>query len=329
MTGAVGAGVAVGSGKLITWNMATDWNGNVATLSYTVTADDGVIPAPDGFALIPAGSFLMGDQSSPLVGNPGELPVRSVQVSGFLLAKYEVTKGLWDEVRAWGAANGYTDLPAGGGKAANHPVHSINWYAMVKWCNARSQKDGLTPCYHTSVTQGSADIFMSGTPTQLDSMMVNWGANGYRLPTEAEWEKSARGGLVGQNFPWGNTINHTYDNYLNSNYSYESPQNQGYHPTYATGGEPYTSPVGCFSANGYGLYDMAGNVWEWCWDCFGSYPAGSQTDPRGASSGSSRVVRGGCWYDGAYRCRVADRVGYGPGRNTNFVGFRTARSLVP
>ena len=103
-----------------------------------------------------------------------------------------------------------------------------------------------------------------------------------------------------------------------------------YHPTYAVNGYPYTSPVGSFAPNGYGLYDMAGNVWEWCWDWYGSYAAGSQTDPRGATSGSRGVFRGGCWGADAYRCRVANRyIGSPPGDNGNYLGFRVARSSVP
>jgi formylglycine-generating enzyme required for sulfatase activity len=304
----------------------------------STTADRYTPPTPDGFALIPAGSFQMGDQSNPLVGLGGELPVHSVSVSAFYMGKYEVTKELWDAVRAWGLTNGYTDLPVGNGsfasKGANHPVHSITWYDMVKWCNARSQKEGLTPCYTVS-----GATYKTGQSAPV----CNWSENGYRLPTEAEWEKAARGGVAGKNFPWGtDTITHSQANYnvISSNgttndYNYDLTPRPGYlieyyyHPTYAVGGEPYSSPVGSFAPNGYGLYDMAGNKWEWCWDWYGSYAAGSQTDPSGPSSGSNRVRRGGSWYTSASSCRTAFRVSSNPTGTISYIGFRIARSSVP
>jgi formylglycine-generating enzyme required for sulfatase activity len=150
-----------------------------------------IVPISAGFSLIPAGSFQMGDALAE--GLSQELPVHTVQVSAFYMAKHEVTKALWDEVRTWAAGNGYTDLPVGGGKAADHPVQAINWYAMVKWCNARSEKNGLTPCYRVC-----SEIYRFGE----NEPDCNWEANGYRLPTEAEWEKAARGGLSGKRFPW-------------------------------------------------------------------------------------------------------------------------------
>jgi formylglycine-generating enzyme required for sulfatase activity len=270
----------------------------------------------------------MGDQSSPLVGNGTELPVHTVQVSAFYMGKYEVTKEEWDAVRTWGLANGYADLAAGNGsyasKGANHPVHSITWYDMVKWCNARSQKEGLTPCYTVS-----GATYKTG---QNSAVACNWSANGYRLPTEAEWEKAARGGAAGRNFPWGgDTISHSQANYKSSSsYTYDVSPTRGYHPTYAVGGFPYSSPVGSFAPNGYGLYDMAGNMGEWCWDRHGSYTAGSQTDPRGAVSGSARVDRGGGWIGNASGCRAAIRWGDDPSDPyDNGMGFRLARSSSP
>jgi formylglycine-generating enzyme required for sulfatase activity len=273
--------------------------------------------------LIPAGSFSMGDSFTE--GYSDERPVHTVYVSAFYMQATETTKAQWDDVANWAASNGYDINAAGGsGKASNHPVYYVTWYECVKYCNARSQKEGLTPCYTVSGTTYKAG---SSTPD------CNWSANGYRLPTEAEWEKAARGGVSGKRFPWGDTINHSYANYYNSTYSYESPQGVGYHPTYNDGVSPYTSSVGSFEPNGYGLYDMAGNVWEWCndWYSSGYYATADATtnNPRGASSGSNRVVRGGSWSVSALYCSAAGRGNCGPGSIYDYVGFRPARSSVP
>ncbi len=284
-----------------------------------------MVPAatPPNMALIPAGSFTMGDS---LDGNSSALPLHTVYVSAFYMDKYEVTKALWDDVYNWAITHGYSFDYAGSGKAANHPVQTIDWYDSVKWCNARSEKEGRTPAYYSSAAQTT--VYRSGQ-VNVDNSWVKWNM-GYRLPTEAESEKAARGGASGQRFPWtdANTITHSRANYYSySGYAYDISPTRDFHPTFNDGVYPYTSPVGYFAPNGYGLYDMAGNVWEWCWDWYGLYSSGSQTDPRGPTGGSYRVFRGGSWFtDIGISCRTANR-GYGviPSIRYDFIGFRSVR----
>jgi formylglycine-generating enzyme len=271
----------------------------------------------DGLVLIPAGAFTMGRTSGDTDSNA---PPVTVNVSAFYMGKYEVTKAEWDEVQAWAVKNEYADLPAGAGKGPEHPVHTVSWFDIVKWCNARSEREGLEPVYSVAGV-----VMKSGTlvPT------ADWDANGYRLPTEAEWEKAARGGVAGKRYPWGaDTISHNQANYFSTGSSFGNLSgNAGYHPSYTAGATPYTSPVGSFAANGYGLYDMAGNVFEWCWDWYGTtaYVNGA-TDPRGPATAATRVFRGGGWFIGANRCRASDRHFTFPTDLNNGTGFRVARS---
>ena len=311
-SGAIGASVALGTGNAIVWDAGMDWPGGYSTqMKFRLIADD-------GFVLIPAGSFTMGRTSG---DTDADAPPVTVTVSSFYLQQRETTKAQWDEVRTWAASNGYTDLPVGVGGASNHPVQEVNWWDVVKWCNARSQKEGLTPVYRVS------GVVMK---TGMTVPAVNWTANGYRLPTEAEWEKAARGGVSGKRFPLGtDTISHAQANYFGSYYdAYDLSPIMDYHPKYDRG----TSPVGSFASNGFGLYDMSGNVFEWCWDWYGasSYVNGA-TDPRGAVSGSFRVSRGGGCLSAASLCRAAFRLGGGApfGRGIIVYGFRPARSSVP
>ncbi len=281
---------------------------------------------PAGMAFIPAGSFTMGNALNPSEGHSDELPLHTVHVNGFCMDKYLVTKALWDEVVAWNGGDGYSYTSSASATATNHPVIFVNWYDMVKWCNARSEKEGLTPCYYTDT--GLSAIYKTGQV----SPYVRWDTNGYRLPTEAEWEKAARGGASGHRFPWRDTdeISHSRANYngyslvcdWNSELGYDL--SCGYHPTFNNGGY-CTSPVGFFAPNGYGLYDMAGNVCQRCWDWYGAYSSGSQTDPQGPSAGSIRVMRGGSWYNHGDISRCANRYPYNPAFDYYDVGFRCVR----
>jgi len=277
---------------------------------------------PSGMVLIPAGGFTMGNCMEQIEGDPPELPLHTVYVSAFYMDRYEVTKALWDEVKAWNGGNGYSYENAGSGKAATHPVHYVNWWDCVKWCNARSQKEGLIPCYYNEPELTT--IFKAGFGTPYPK----WDANGYRLPTEAEWEKAARGGASGHRFPWVDTdnISHSQANYqAEVYYPYNLSWPAADNPIFLDGAFPNTSPVGYFAANGYGLYDMAGNVWEWCWDWRSGlyYSVSPGTDPRGPATGSVRIVRGGGWNFYATHCRTAQRNYFGPGASGYSIGFRS------
>jgi formylglycine-generating enzyme required for sulfatase activity len=279
---------------------------------------------PSGMALIPAGSFTMGNCMDPGEGDPGQLPLHTVYVSAFYMDEYLVTKALWDDVYQSATNHGYRFDNAGSGKATNHPVQTIDWYDAVKWCNARSQKEWRIPAYYTDA--GLTQVYKAGQVAPY----VRWNA-GYRLPTEAEWEKAARGGSSGHRFPWADadTITHSRANYFStSNYPYDISPTRYYHPTYADGVEPFTSPVGSFATNCYGLYDMAGNVYEWAWDWFEPYSSGSQSDPGGPTTGSVRVFRGGNWASLAGWCRTACRTCDYPTHGWGGLGFRSVLPLA-
>ncbi len=279
--------------------------------------------------LIPAGDFVMGALTN--LGHEGyadEIPQHTVYVGAFYMDRYEVTSNLWAEVYTWATSKGYAFANSGLGKEGDHPVHTVNWYDAIAWCNARSQRDGFTPCYTntdgTVYTDAASGSFAGG---------CDWAASGYRLPTEAEWEKAARGGVANRRFPWNdvNTIQHARGNYnAFASYSYDTSPTRNYHPSYDTGDVPYTSPVGSFSPNGYGLYDMAGNVSEWCWDWYQNnyYASSPASDPRGpAVTLSFRVLRGGGWYADAAHSRCAYRYYLYPDNAWSYSGFRCARGL--
>ena len=310
-TGTVTAPAFAGSGAGLT-------NISASAVTGTIPASQVATPPP-GMALIPAGVFTMGDS---LDGLGDATPTVSTTVSAFYMDVNEVTLSQWQVVQQWGTlVGGYTDLPAGSGKGATHPVQAVSWYACVKWCNARSEREGKTPVYYTDDAQTT--VYRTGN-VNVTNVRVNWSANGYRLPTEAEWEKAARGGQVGKRFPWGDTISQKLANYWSAAGGYDLGPT-GLNAIGSVGGtNPATSPVGSFAANGYGLNDMAGNVFEWCWDWYGTPYAGG-TDPRGPLAGSGRVFRGGGWRGGAYE-RCADRVSFGPGDNRDYIGFRAVRT---
>ncbi|MDR2476786.1 MAG: formylglycine-generating enzyme family protein [Treponema sp.] len=237
-------------------------------------------PIPANMALVEGGTFNMGSDC----GESNEQPVHKVTVKGFYMGKYEVMQKEWAEVM--GSSPSYF-------KGDDLPVENVSWMDAIEYCDKRSQKEGLKPCYQSG----------GGVIT------CDWSANGYRLPTEAEWEYAAKGG--------GRDI---------QEYEYSGGSNAD---TVAWYSGNTTHPVGTKAANSLGIYDLSGNVCEWCWDWYGAYSSGTQTDPTGAASGTYRVVRSGSWYYVARFVRSAVRDYFAPSFRNNNLGFRLVRSCVP
>jgi len=308
----------------------------VPTMSTVVSSEGGLdgklslmeIEASQG-EMVPlkGGSYEMGDALDGLK----DAQLHQVQVSPFQIGKHEVTLALWERVMSWGLDHGYTDLRPGMSKGTNHPVYGVFWNDAVKWCNARSEMEKLTPCYYTD---GDRKVVLRTDEAEIHNEHVRWDANGYRLPTEAEWELAARGGLTGKRFPWGDGISHQNANYSGTT---DLPYDQSQHSGPALkliNSLPYTAPVGSFSPNGFGLHDMAGNVAEWCWDAYdknygspSTAVGGVMKDPHGPNVGLTRVVRGGSWRHQASDARCASRFDLPDRVTAPHVGFRVVRRL--
>ena len=246
------------------------------------------------FVLIKGGVFLMGSPVKEPERGHDEIGHR-VNVSDFHLARSELTQ------KEYTALMGSNPSES---KGENLPVENVSWFDAVRYCNARSAREGLEPAY------------------TIDGETITWkrDANGYRLPTEAEWEYASRAGTATP-FSTGDTITDEQANFYN-HYGYNN-DSSGRIIGRSSGG---TAPVNTFAPNPWGLFDMHGNVGEWCWDWYGDYGAGERTDPTGQATGRYRVNRGGGWNDFPKHIRSAYRAAASPGNGVFNIGFRLARN---
>jgi formylglycine-generating enzyme required for sulfatase activity len=253
-------------------------------------------PAAQGdFVTVPAGSFMMGSPDSEANRNGNEGPQHNVNLPSFLIGKYEVT---FDEYDAYCEEAGAKKPDDHGWGRGRRPAIYVNWYEALAYCNWRSEREGFKPCY--TIKPGSVSCDFS--------------ANGYRLPTEAEWEYAAKGGPAAAG--------------IKPNAIYAGSPDVDKVAWYSRNSSGGTHPVGKKKANGLGLYDMAGNVWEWCWDYYRSdfYKMSDEDDPTGPISGSDRVYRGGSYSNSESAQRSADRGGsFGPTIRSENFGFRLVR----
>jgi len=260
---------------------------------------------PDGMVFVPGGIFRMGDcagdHAADVFGELNEDPVHTVQLDAFYISAREITQGEWERGRNWALGHGYAIGCAGNGKGPDYPAGCICWHDAVLWCNAKSEMEGLTPCYYTDAAQTT--VYRSGT-LDLSSNAVDWSASGYRLPCEAEWEYAARGGLRDARFAFGATIAHTQANYFSTtNQAYDVSATRGGHPDYDAGA-PCTCPCGALPGQGYGLFEIAGNVREWCWD----HSDGAR-QPCDTCSGAGQVACPDCGGIGHTDCATCSGTG--------------------
>lgn len=240
---------------------------------------------------VEGGSFMMGSDE----GLNDETPIHKVSVSSFMMSKCEITQKQWME---------FKDVNSYSPKGDNLPVENVSWFEAIDYCNKRSIKEGLEPCY-------SVSGYTAPNKWEYGTIKCDWKANGYRLPTEAEWEYAARGGI------------------LSKGYKYSGSNNLDAVSWYKSNSSERTHDVGTKVANELGLFDMTGNVWEWCWDWHSDlyYTISRESDPQGPESGSLKVLRGGGFNIAENRCLVSSRAKINHYWGYNNSGLRLVRSF--
>ena len=282
------------------------WNGS----DWDILAKDGDA-VPEEFVLIPAGSFQMGSND----GENDNKPVHKVTITKpFYMGKCEVTQAEYEKYCSY---TGSSRPSSSYGDGDNYPAYYVSWYDALVYCNKRSMAEGLTPCYRISNSidpEYWGDVPTSTWDKKWEAVECNWNANGYRLPTEAEWEYAAR---AGDNTVDSLTYSGTSDVNKLRDYAWYYSNSRG-----------STHEVGTKNANEFGLYDMSGNVDEWCWNWMaGSYNTTTESgnDPVGALSGGFHVIRGGGLISNSDFCAVSSRLYDNPFNTSRSCGFRVVR----
>jgi formylglycine-generating enzyme required for sulfatase activity len=278
-------------------------------------------PVSMEFVFIPSGTYTRGSPPEEPCRLSNEGPQHQVTLTrGFYMMTTEVTRQMWADLKAM-----QPTLPSDPSKPCispeiNHPVQRNTWFESILFANLMSIQNGYTRCYYKDkdfMYPIDADNYTA------DRIFCDFNAGGYRLPTEAEWEYAARAGSIGP--------------YWAIEPAYSTGNCSTCRPTppleildtiawWCGNAEGTAHPVAMKSANPWGLFDMHGNVWEWCWDFYNFYSSSSMTDPTGPLGGVQRIVRGGSWSHNASACRSAARYNYDPGNRYIYRGFRLVRT---
>lgn len=280
------------------------------------------IDIPVRYMLVAPGTFQMGSPSSERgrQAYPNEIQHQVTLTRPFVISPTEITCWQYWQIYLTGESRGYTDLGTGYCNTETDPyglapVVAVSWYDAIKWLNLKSELEGKVPAYYSQPDLSAASIIRTGMP----AVYVNWDCNGYRLPTSAEWEYACRAGTTTP-FYTGD-ITYTASSPLDPNLD-----RAGW---YFANSDSHYHTVALKEPNAWGLYDMHGNVWEWCWDWDGDYSSSPVTNPTGEASGEYRVVRSGGFVFAAAYCRSASRLMAPPDLRSGDLGFRPVATWAP